>query len=93
MKSAHRAEWNQYKQTLAESNDRGGIMTGSGLSSESVFATKDTGASESDIDTLSMLEQGAAAYDGSVPSGDETIEEASTITNHQRSTSSKVNTN
>lgn len=97
VKSAHRAEWNQYKKTLT-GNDKqqqgGGIMSeSSSISNESVFARKDEEANVGNLDPLAMLEQGAAAYDGSsVPSGDEAEDETSNLPNHQRSTSSKVNT-
>lgn len=70
-------------------------MSGSGVSSNSIFSSQDTGVvdEETNLDALSMLEQGAASYDGSVPSGDEVVEGDgnSSIKNQQRSSSAKVN--
>lgn len=70
-------------------------MSGSGVSSNSIFSAKETvDNGEENVDTLSMLEQGAVSYDGSsVPTGDEGLDsEASTLPNQQRSSRQKVNT-
>ena len=71
---------------------RGGVMSGSGLSDSSIFSSQQEVGGEVPIDTLSMLEQGAASYDGSsVPTGEEALDDTSTLSNQQRSTSAKVN--
>ena len=79
---------------MKETLGRGGIINGAGLSSESVFSSKEStldGNNES-LDKLSMLEQGAASYDGSVPLGDDTIEDGSGLSGRQeRASSVKVN--
>ena len=79
-----------------ENKSRGGIINGSVVSSKSIFSSKDStkGDSEESLDTLSILEQGAASYDGSsIPSGDEAIKSdtPSNLSNQKRSSSAKVN--
>lgn len=78
MKSTHRAEWKRYQEAVGNGQQRGGIMNGSGVSSnKSIFSSQasvEEGEEKSSIssDTLSMLEEGAASYDGSsVPMGEE----------------------
>ncbi len=95
MKSIHRAEWKEYQESLKEESGvgRSGIMGGSGVSSNSIFSSNESDSSATGQDALSMLEQGAAAYDGStVPQGDESIDDASFLASKQeRSSSAKVN--
>ena len=96
MKSIHRTEWKEYQESLLKEKSgvgRSGIMSGSGVSNDSIFSSKDSESSGTSQDALSMLEQGAAAYDGStVPQGDESIDDASFLANKQeRSSSAKVN--
>eukprot|EP01083_Nonionella_stella_P209176 758504_1 len=77
IKSAHRAEYKRYQEALSSNEQRGGIMNGSGVSNnnESIFSSPQDGNDANDNgngnadgnDPLSMLEQGAASYDGSVP--------------------------
>ena len=73
IKSAHRAEYTRYQEALSSNEQqRGGIMSGSGVSNESssIFSSSQNGENDSNddgSDPLSMLEQGAASYDGSVP--------------------------
>ena len=95
IKSAHRAEYTRYQEALSSNEQqRGGIMSGSGVSNESssIFSSSQNGENDSNddgSDPLSMLEQGAASYDGSVPlpigdaddDGDGTV----TITSSQQS--------
>ena len=76
--SVMRALNRQYYQSLnsnAERSGGGGIMSGGGVGSESssVFApqAKQEEAASAQSDTLSLLEQGAASYDGSSPLGGE----------------------
>lgn len=70
--SVMRALNRQYYQSLNSNTERsggGGIMSGS----SSVFApqAKQEEAASAQSDTLSLLEQGAASYDGSSPMGGE----------------------
>eukprot|EP00559_Dactyliosolen_fragilissimus_P000415 CAMPEP_0184873772 /NCGR_PEP_ID=MMETSP0580-20130426/42024_1 /TAXON_ID=1118495 /ORGANISM="Dactyliosolen fragilissimus" /LENGTH=1462 /DNA_ID=CAMNT_0027376709 /DNA_START=173 /DNA_END=4561 /DNA_ORIENTATION=- len=84
MKSKTRAQWKEYRESLQPKGQggdhRGGIMAGSGLSSESIFSSssKETGDSNGvKSETLSLLEQGASAYDGqTVPTGEEVQKDA-----------------
>ena len=70
IKSAHRAEWKRYQEALQSEEQRGGIMNGPAISNDSIFSNN-SGSANDDLpagnDALSMLEQGAAAYDGSNP--------------------------
>lgn len=67
IKSAHRAEWQRYQDMGKQEEQRGGIMSGGNISGNSIFSTQESSNSE---DTLTMLEQGAASYDGSyIPMG------------------------
>ncbi len=70
IKSAHRAEWKRYQEALQSEEQRGGIMNGPAVSNDSIFSNN-SGSANDDLpagnDALSMLEQGAAAYDGSIP--------------------------
>mmetsp|Transcript_26208 Transcript_26208/g.39292 ORF Transcript_26208/g.39292 Transcript_26208/m.39292 type:complete len:444 (+) Transcript_26208:188-1519(+) len=99
LKGIHKKEWKEYQESLLKDKSgagrSGGIMSGSGVSSESIFSSNDPGSDSSGVgqDALSMLEQGAAAYDGStVPQGDESMDDASFLANKQeRSSSAKVN--
>ncbi len=99
LKSAHRAEWRQYQESLAgktHNSERGGIMSGSVSSSSSIFSPKDSGEGkehDNTEDKLSMLKQGAASYDGnSVPSGDEImIDDTTTLRNSKNPASVKAN--
>ena len=77
-RAINRQQWAEYERAQAlQSQQRGGIMSGGGSSfdsgaSGSVFATNsaqqldDTGPSQ-----LDLLAEGAAAYDGTVPTGEE----------------------
>jgi len=99
IKSVHRTEWKQYQESLAndssdsDSGRGGGIMSSSGVSNDSIFS-KNSGMDESDQnnDALSMLEQGAASFDGSVPMGGEAADGfESSISSQESSSRSKVN--
>jgi tetratricopeptide (TPR) repeat protein len=68
IKSAHRAEWQRYQDMAKQQEERGGIMSGANISGNSIFSHQETSNTE---DALTMLEQGAASYDGSsIPTGD-----------------------
>uniref|UniRef100_A0A7S4VMC8 Uncharacterized protein n=1 Tax=Ditylum brightwellii TaxID=49249 RepID=A0A7S4VMC8_9STRA len=77
MRSVNRAQWDAYNKAMEseKGGGSGGIMSGGGLgsSSQSVFAPqKETVEQEQQAeDALSLLEQGAVAYDGNVPTGGE----------------------
>lgn len=73
IKSAHRAEWKKYQEALSKEEERGGIMSGGAVSSSgaSIFSSPIDPQSDSDGNVLSMIEEGAVAYDGTVPMGDE----------------------
>ncbi|GFH49110.1 hypothetical protein CTEN210_05586 [Chaetoceros tenuissimus] len=73
IKSAHRAEWKKYQEALSKEEQRGGIMSGGAVSSSSasIFSSPTDPQSDSDGNVLSMIEEGAVAYDGTVPMGDE----------------------
>ena len=69
IKSVNRAEWRNFHESSARgSGERGGIISGSGsyLNSESVFksAQSDDSMQKGGGEILSILEQGAASYDG-----------------------------
>jgi hypothetical protein len=72
MRSYNRQHWRQMSE--GQQGSTGGIMSGGGVSSQkSVFAPQ-TGKEEeqsAQTETLSLLEQGAASYDGHVPMGGE----------------------
>ena len=73
MKSTNRAQWKEYKKNIdSQETIRGGIMSGSStVSSQSIFSPKPEESSETS-ETLSLLEQGAATYDGkTIPTGEE----------------------
>lgn len=73
MRSYNRQHWRQMNEGHQGSSS-GGIMGGGGVSSQkSVFAPQ-AGQEEqpsAQAKTLSLLEQGAASYDGHVPMGGE----------------------
>lgn len=73
IKSAHRAEWKKYQEALSKEEERGGIMSGGAVSSSgaSIFSSPIDPQSDSDGSVLSMIEEGAVTYDGTVPMGDE----------------------
>ena len=73
IKSSHRAEWKKYQEALAREEQRGGIMSGGAVSSSSasIFSSATDPLSDADGNVLSMIEEGAVAYDGTVPMGDE----------------------
>lgn len=89
IKSAHRAEYQRYQEALSSNQQRGGIMNGPGVSNESIFSNPqdENEGNADDNDPLSMLEQGAASYDGSVPlpMGDDDVDEKITVTSSQQS--------
>ena len=96
IKSAHRAEYKRYQEALSSNQQRGGIINGSGVSNnESIFSSPQDGndgngnGNADGSDPLSMLEQGAASYDGSVPlpigDGDDDGDGKVTITSSQQS--------
>ena len=65
-------------------------MSGSNFSSQSVFAPKTNSENEED-GTLSLLEQGAVTYDGSVPTGEEAdVQSASLLSSNQSSLKAKT---
>ena len=101
IKSAHRAEYKRYQEELSSNEQtRGGIMNGSGVSNESIFSSpqdgNDSNADGTGTDPLSMLEQGAAAYDGSVPlpigddDGDDDGDGTVTITSRSQQSRAKA---
>ena len=67
-------------------------MSGSNFASESIFASKANSESRSDEDsTLTLLEQGALSYDGSVPTGEEAdVQSASLGTTNKSSLKAKT---
>ena len=79
-RAINRQQWAEYERAQAlQSQQRGGIMSGGGSSfdsgaSGSVFASSNSAAQQPD-DTgssqLDLLAEGAAAYDGTVPTGEE----------------------
>lgn len=73
IKSKHRAEWKRYQESIDNFQSRGGIMNGAGVSSNSIFSSNSEygGAEGVEGSTLSMLEEGAASYDGNIPMGEE----------------------
>ena len=75
MRSINRQQWKSYNEAQSGSTGGGGggVMSGGGVgSNNSVFAPKATqNEASAQSDTLNMLEQGAAAYDGHVPMGGE----------------------
>ncbi len=80
IRSAHRAELKHYQEeVLNGEQQKGGIMNWSSASKKSIFPSRfpvdNTQETWIDNDTLSMLEEGAASYDGSsVPMGGEDVE-------------------
>jgi hypothetical protein len=73
MRSYNRQHWRQYNDGH-QGTSGGGIMSGGGVGSQkSVFAPQAGTEEESSAqsDTLTLLEQGAASYDGHVPMGGE----------------------
>ncbi len=100
MRSSHKAEWKRYQEALAgkEQQGGGGIMNGSGVSStnKSIFAPQDNDVDQDDTsiggDTLSMLEEGAASFDGSSPMGGEGIESDTITVSSPQQSRAKVNT-
>ena len=92
MRSAHRTEMKQYREAMERSQEQGGgIMNGSGLSSnKSIFNQETSGSVEdeyaSGIDALSMLEEGAVSYDGSsIPMGEEVEGDTVSFSSSQKS--------
>lgn len=71
MRSYNRQHWRQMSE--GQQSGSGGIMGGAGVGSQkSVFAPRAQEEQPSaQEETLSLLEQGAASYDGHVPMGDE----------------------
>lgn len=67
-------------------------MSGSNFSSESVFAPKTNSENQFEEDsTLTLLEQGAVSYDGSVPTGEEAdVQSASLQSNNKSSLKAKT---
>ena len=76
IRGLNRARWKEFQTARDhQATSRGGVMSGDSFASgsKSIFA-KTEGSDEDAPEqsgTLSLLEQGAAAYDGHVPSGDE----------------------
>eukprot|EP00557_Chaetoceros_sp_GSL56_P010360 CAMPEP_0176479274 /NCGR_PEP_ID=MMETSP0200_2-20121128/1651_1 /TAXON_ID=947934 /ORGANISM="Chaetoceros sp., Strain GSL56" /LENGTH=1278 /DNA_ID=CAMNT_0017875305 /DNA_START=153 /DNA_END=3985 /DNA_ORIENTATION=+ len=99
IKSIHRAEWKRYQQSAKHGQQRqgGGIMSGvSSVSSttNSVFAPQGAGGDGPSLeeDALTMLEQGAASYDGSsIPIGGEVEGDSVRSINVNHQSRAKVN--
>ena len=96
IKSAHRAEWKSYQEAVETDQGRGGIMGGGGISSNSILSSSTDKNSEETkeiaADTLWMLEQGAATYDGSsVPKGEESDGDPSVSINSQNQSRTRAN--
>ncbi len=71
MRAINRQQWKSFNEAQYDRSG-GGIMSGSGVgSSTSVFAPKAAPATDAQQETLTILEQGAAAYDGHIPMGGE----------------------
>ena len=80
-RAINRQQWAEYERAQAlQYQQRGGIMSGGGNSLDSgshgsVFASSQNGGGANDEQTgpsqLDMLAEGAAAYDGTVPTGEE----------------------
>jgi hypothetical protein len=96
IKSAHKAEWKSYQEAAETNKGRGGIMSGGGISGSSSFSSSTTKSSEDGkeiaADALSMLEQGAAIYDGSsVPMGEESDGDSTLSINSQNQSRARAN--
>eukprot|EP00979_Chaetoceros_neogracilis_P001568 scaffold269_cov245-Chaetoceros_neogracile.AAC.17 len=96
IKSAHKAEWKSYQEAAETNQGRGGIMSGGGISGSSSFSSSTDKSSEDDkeiaADALSMLEQGAAIYDGSsVPMGEESDGDSIMSINSQNQSRARAN--
>lgn len=80
-RAINRQQWAEYERAQAlQYQHRGGIMSGGGSSLDSgsggsVFASSQNGGGANDEQTgpsqLDLLAEGAAAYDGTVPTGEE----------------------
>jgi hypothetical protein len=75
MRGYNRQQWKAYNDGHQATTGGGGIMSGGGVSSQqSVFAPKASAKEEeasAQSETLSLLEQGAASYDGQSVMGGE----------------------
>jgi len=72
LKSINKAKRREYENALAKDSRGGGVLGGTTLSDKSIFQKPQENPS-SRSETLSILEQGAASYDGqNVPDGEET---------------------
>jgi hypothetical protein len=84
MRSYHRQHWRQMNE--GHQGSTGGIMSSGGVSSQkSVFAPQagtEEGPSSAQSETLSLLEQGAASYDGHVPMGGEIDDQGESNLSH-----------
>jgi len=90
MKAINRVEWRRYRESSQKELGRGGIMNGSeNFSKESIFSPqrKEIDQSSEQSQTLSIIEQGAASYDGDIPSGEE-IMDSETVSDAARQQSS-----
>ena len=80
MRALNRQYYNSFNSGGAERTG-GGIMSGGGVGSQStsVFASQVNEESPGQSETLTLLEQGAAAYDGNNPMGGEVETESSVL--------------
>jgi hypothetical protein len=100
IKSIHRTEWKRYQESaLKAQQQHGGIMSGPAVSSHSnsIFAPDGRDVNNADksdsftADALTMLEQGAASYDGSyIPSGDDFESEFRASSNLNQQSRTKI---
>jgi len=71
MRAINRQQWKTFSEAQFDRSG-GGIMSGGGVgSNKSVFAPKAAPETDAQQETLDILEQGAAAYDGHIPMGGE----------------------
>jgi len=82
MKALNRQYYKNYNSGSADNSGGGGIMSGGGVGSQSsVFAPKQNEEKSAQSETLNLLEQGAAAYDGNSPMGGEVEGTESNLSN------------
>jgi hypothetical protein len=87
LKSVNRAKRREYEQLPQAHSRTSGVLSGASISDKSIFQRAQE-EPKSKSDTLSLLEQGAASYDGqSLPDGEEIGEISTSLRNTRRSES------